>query len=355
MTPLQLHAYSPTPPLQWLGGIIPPIARDLHQKNIDSVVTQALELAIVNLQDLDAIAVTVKPGLALSLRVGLQHAKMLAQQSGLPLIPIHHMEAHALTTRMIERVDFPFLVLLASGGHCLLAVARDVSDFLLLGTGLDDSPGDAFDKTARQLKLKNLPECEGLSGGAAIELLAKGGNPRAFPFPQVMTQLPDCHFSFSGVKFAAKKLIEAEEARLNTSPSSVVSSAPDICASFQYAVLHHIARRLQRAFLFCELTNLLPKDKTLVVSGGVASNSYLRSGLQQVCEMNSCNLVCPPPHLCTDNGIMIAWNGMEKLLQGTGCTHDLETLDIEPRCPLGRDISQEVIAAAIKLPRLKLR
>lgn len=337
------------------GGIIPPIARDLHEGNIESVVTRALFTANVGLKDLDAIAVTVRPGLALSLLVGLRYAKKLVQHSGLPLIPIHHMEAHALTARMIHRVDFPFLVLLASGGHCLLAVARGVSDFLLLGSCLDDSPGEAFDKTARQMKLKNLPDCSELSGGAAIELLAGGGDPRAFSFPQVMTRQPDCHFSFAGLKFAAKKLIEAEEKRLNTGLSSVVASAPDICASFQYGVLHHMARRLQRAFLFCDLKQLLPEFKTLVLSGGVASNSYLRSGLQQVCEMHNCQLVCPPPRLCTDNGIMIAWNGMEKLLQGTGQAENPENVDIQAKCPFGRDISQDVIAAAIKLPRLKLK
>ncbi|KAL8620458.1 hypothetical protein ACOMHN_048391 [Nucella lapillus] len=338
-----------------LGGIIPPIARDLHKANIDSVVTEAVHRANVSLQDLDAIAVTVKPGLALSLLVGLQHAKKLVHQSGLPLIPIHHMEAHALTARMIHRVDFPFLVLLASGGHCLLAVARGVSDFLLLGSCLDDSPGDAFDKVPRQMKLKNLPECSGLSGGAAVELLAQRGDPKAFQFPQVMTRQPDCHFSFAGLKFAAKKLIDTEERRLNTSVTSVVSSAPDICASFQYGILHHMARRVQRAFLFCHLKHLLPKHRTLVLSGGVASNSYLRSGLQQVCEMNSCQLLCPPPHLCTDNGIMIAWNGMEKLLQGTGQAENPGAVDIQPKCPLGKDLSQEVIGAGIKLPRLKLQ
>lgn len=336
------------------GGIIPPIARDLHQKHIDSVVQLALERASVSLQELDAIAVTVKPGLALSLKVGLQHARMLVKTSGLPLIPIHHMEAHALTARMMERVEFPFLVLLASGGHCFLTVARDVSDFLLLGTCLDDSPGEAFDKTARQMKLKNLPSCSGLSGGASIELLARDGNPKAFQFPQIMTKLPDCNFSFSGIKTAARKIIDVEEKRLNVSPSAVVPSAADICASFQYAVLHHLARRLQRGFLFCELKGLLPKEKTLVVSGGVASNAYLRAGLQKVCEQNSCRLVCPPPHLCTDNGIMIAWNGMEKLLQGGGHEENPETVDIEATCPLGRDICQEVIDAGIKLPRLKL-
>ncbi|KAK7484909.1 hypothetical protein BaRGS_00023829 [Batillaria attramentaria] len=313
------------------GGIIPPIARDLHQKHIESVVQLSLDRAGVTLQDLDAVAVTVKPGLALCLKVGLEHARMLVKKSRLPLIPIHHMEAHALTARMIERIDFPFLVLLASGGHCLLAVARNVSDFLLLGTSMDDSPGEAYDKTARQLKLKNLSACSGLSGGAAIELIAQSGNPKAFQFPQVMTQLPDCNFSFSGIKTAARKIIEMEEKRLNVPPSQVVPTAPDICASFQYAVLHHLARRLQRAFLFCELKGLLPKEKTLVVSGGVASNAYLRGGLQKVCEQNSCHLVCPPAQLCTDNGIMIAWNGMEKLLEGIGIAENPETVDLEAK------------------------
>ncbi|XP_025094854.1 probable tRNA N6-adenosine threonylcarbamoyltransferase, mitochondrial isoform X2 [Pomacea canaliculata] len=316
-----------------MGGIIPPIARDLHKENIEPVVSAALEKANVTLNDLNAVAVTVKPGLSLSLLVGLQYAKQLVKKTG---------------------VDFPFLVLLISGGHCLLAVARGISDFLLLGHGLDDSPGEAFDKTARQLKLKNLPQCQELSGGAAIELLARDGNPKKFAFPQVMTRIPDCNFSFAGIKFNAKKLIEAEETKLQISASAVLPNAPDICASFQYAVLYHLARRLQRAFLFCELRGFLPKQKTLVLSGGVASNQYIREGLQQICEKFSCQLVCPPPHLCTDNGIMIAWNGMEKLLQNTGQVHDVDALDIQPKCPFGVDISQELKDASIKLPQLKL-
>ncbi|XP_041366368.1 probable tRNA N6-adenosine threonylcarbamoyltransferase, mitochondrial isoform X2 [Gigantopelta aegis] len=331
------------------------MARDLHKQHIESVVNEALSSANVNLQDLDAVAVTVKPGLALSLRVGLDYALKLVEKSGKPLIPIHHMEAHALTARMIQRIDFPFLVLLVSGGHCLLAVARGVSDFLLLGHGMDDSPGDAFDKTARQLKLKNLPQFAEVPGGVAIETLAKLGNPKAFAFPHVLTQTPNCHFSFAGIKFAAKRLIESEEISQDVSASSVLPNAADVCASFQFGVLQHLAKRVQRGLLFCELKGLLPEtNKTLVVSGGVASNKFLRAGLVKVCDKYSCKVVCPPPKLCTDNGIMIAWNGMEKLLSQEDFAQDPENVDIQPRCPLGVDISEEVSNTALKLPRIKL-
>lgn len=128
------------------GGIIPPIARDLHQQHIEHIVQDALRLASIQLSDVDAIATTVKPGLPLSLLVGMNYGKHLSCKSGKPLIPIHHMEAHALTIRMVQKVDFPFLVLLISGGHCLLAVAQAVDKFLLLGQSLDDAPGEAFDK-----------------------------------------------------------------------------------------------------------------------------------------------------------------------------------------------------------------
>uniref|UniRef100_V5H8L1 N(6)-L-threonylcarbamoyladenine synthase n=1 Tax=Ixodes ricinus TaxID=34613 RepID=V5H8L1_IXORI len=114
---------------------------------------------------MSAIAVTVRPGMSLSLLVGLNFARRLAAKHGKPLIPIHHMEAHALAVRLVQRVDFPYLVLLVSGGHCQLAVVRDIDDFLLLGQTMDDAPGETFDKVARRLKLTNLPECRGLSGG----------------------------------------------------------------------------------------------------------------------------------------------------------------------------------------------
>ncbi|XP_064614471.1 tRNA N6-adenosine threonylcarbamoyltransferase, mitochondrial-like [Liolophura sinensis] len=338
-----------------LGGIIPPFARDLHQENIENVVEKSLTNAHVKLEDMTAIAVTVKPGLPLSLLVGLTYAKQLALRSSKPLIPIHHMEAHALTARMTHGVRFPFLVLLLSGGHCLLAVAQDVDDFLLLGRGIDDSPGDAFDKTARRLKLKNIAQFASMSGGEAVERTAQGGDPRAFEFPAaVMSHHRHCDFSFAGLKYHAHKLIEKEEAKYDTAPDHIIPSAPDVCASFQFSVLRHLAQRLQRGFLFCDLKGLLDSPRTLVVSGGVASNQFIRSGLEKVCAAHDCSLVCPPAHLCTDNGVMIAWNGMEKLQRGIDLRHDVDSLDIQAKCPLGVDLREEVHKATIKLRRIKL-
>ncbi|KAL5006714.1 hypothetical protein ScPMuIL_015520 [Solemya velum] len=339
-----------------LGGIIPPIARDLHRKNIDKVVKEAMEKASVTLEELSAIAVTNRPGLPLSLLVGLSYAKNLSKESGKPLIPIHHMEAHALTVRLTERVEFPFLVFLVSGGHCLLALVEGVSKFLLLGHSLDESPGDAFDKVARRLKLKNRAEFGSMSGGASIECAARQGDPTAFPFPAVRTGYRDCNFSFSGIKFHAQKLIEKEEARQGVEADGILPNVADFCASFQYGILQTLARRLQRALLFCELKGYLQESKTVVLSGGVASNHFVRAGLSRVCAMYDASLVCPPPRLCTDNGVMIAWNGVEKL-KSSKClvaTNDLDSVDIIPRCPLGENITDEILKSSIKSSRLKL-
>ncbi|XP_052095118.1 tRNA N6-adenosine threonylcarbamoyltransferase, mitochondrial-like isoform X1 [Mytilus californianus] len=338
------------------GGIIPSVAQDLHRENIDTVVQEALKSANVVLQDLEAIAVTNKPGLALSLRVGLEYAKELVEKSSKPMIPIHHMEAHALTVRLLKKVDFPYLVFLMSGGHCLLAVANDIDDFDMLGTSLDEAPGDCIDKTARSLCLKNLPQCEGLSGGGAIEMLAENGNPLSFPVPHVMTHYRDCDFSFTGLKTYFKRLIHDEATRQDLPEGQLLSNVSDVCAALQYAMTYTLCRKLQRAFMYSELKGLLPEQKrVLVASGGVASNQYIRRGLTQVCDMFSCQLICPPPHLCTDNGIMIAWNGMEKLMAGKGIAEDPMSVRFEPKFPFGIDRRDDVRLMNIKLPKLKLK
>ncbi|XP_074659318.1 tRNA N6-adenosine threonylcarbamoyltransferase, mitochondrial-like [Tubulanus polymorphus] len=338
------------------GGIIPSLAKRYHQVNIHRVVQTALQQAKLDLKDVDAIATTVKPGLTLCLQVGLDYTKYLVQQSRRPFLPIHHMEAHALTVRLIDKVEFPFLVLLVSGGHCLLLLARDVDDFLLLGKNLDDAPGEAFDKTARSLKLKLLPDCEDLSGGRAIEMLATSGNPRAYDIPIVLAQAQNCDFSFSGLKASYKSKIEAEERRLNLAQHELITNVSDVCASFQYAVLHHLAKRVQRALIYCEMNDYLPQTgKQLVVSGGVASNMFIRGGLSKMCEAYDCQLVCPPPSLCTDNGIMIAWNGIEKLrLNREKYLSDVEMVEVEHRSPIGVDIRHDVESSCIKLKTVRL-
>ena len=338
-----------------LGGVMPFAAKELHAANIDGVVTEALRKAQMDISEVDAIACTNRPGLSMSLLVGLNYAKKLVHRTKKPFIPVHHMRAHALTVRMMENVEFPFLVFLLSGGHCLLAVAQGVDHFLILGSTLDEAPGDAFDKTARELKLKNVPECYGLSGGASVDLMARSGDPTAFELVHVMTREADCNFSFCGLKENFRRTIKREEEKHGVVASGVLPNASDICASFQYSVLQHLAKRLQRALLYCEQSELLPVDrKTLVISGGVASNQYLREGLTKVCAHFDCKVICPPPKLCTDNGIMIAWTGVEKLRINSGIAPDPEAVDAQRKCDIGRDISYQVAQCLIKTEKIKL-
>ncbi|KAF0304512.1 putative tRNA N6-adenosine threonylcarbamoyltransferase, mitochondrial [Amphibalanus amphitrite] len=338
------------------GGIIPPIARDLHAQNIGAAAERALRDAGVSLTELDAVAVTVRPGLSLSLLVGLRHARLLARQASLPLIPVHHMRAHALTVRMAApEVAFPFLTLLISGGHCLLAVAQAPDRFLLLGASRDDAPGEALDKAARRLKLRNLPECATLAGGRAVELLAARGDPHAFEFPLPLSQYRDCSFSFAGLKFTAQKLAASEEQRHGVVASGVVPTAADLCASLQHAVARHLCHRTQRAMDYCQARGLLPDGaRRLVVSGGVACNGYITSCLRRVGEALGFEVHVPPPRLCTDNGVMIAWKGVELLRVGRGGTHDLDSVDIEARSPIGTDVSQDVADMSLKCKWVKL-
>ncbi|OWF40011.1 probable tRNA N6-adenosine threonylcarbamoyltransferase, mitochondrial [Mizuhopecten yessoensis] len=340
------------------GGAKPDIAMRIHKQNIGPVVDTALSAANIRLQDLDAVAVTTKPGLAPCLYVGLNYAKELVAKSGKPMIPIHHMEAHALTARMIHKVDFPFLVLLVSGGHALLTVAQGVEDFQLLGKTVDVAPGDALDKTSRCLNLKVLPECQGLSGGAAIERMARGGNHKAVTCPGITLQTPNCDFSFSGIGSFARRWIEAERLKHNLGEDDVIPNVSDFCASFQHSIMMHFLRRLQRGFLYCQQKGIVSEQPTLVVSGGVASNQIFRQGFEAVCQESGYHLVCPPPKLCTDNGIMIAWNGMEKLLNGTGIEPDPQAVKAIPTkalasCPIGQCVREELVACNIRLPKPK--
>ncbi|XP_030066440.1 tRNA N6-adenosine threonylcarbamoyltransferase, mitochondrial [Microcaecilia unicolor] len=339
------------------GGIIPPVAQQLHRENIDGVVSDALSASGISPKELTAIATTVKPGLGLSLGVGLAYSVKMVNQYKKPFIPIHHMEAHALTIRLTNPVEFPFLVLLISGGHCLLVVARGVSDYLMLGQSLDEAPGEALDKAARRLYLVKHPECSAMSGGQAIEHLAQQGNSlhcEGFKLP--MARYPDCNFSFSGLRNDVNRLILRKEKEEGLQEGQLLSCAADIAATVQHLITRHIVQRTHRAILFCKNEGLLPpKNASLVVSGGVASNQYIRRALRALTDATEFTLLCPPSRLCTDNGIMIAWNGIERLRAGLEILHTAEGFRYEPKAPLGLDISDQVRQAAIKVPRLKLR
>ncbi|KFZ53350.1 hypothetical protein N321_13919, partial [Antrostomus carolinensis] len=222
------------------GGIIPVVAQQLHRENIEQVVTEALGVSGVSVGELAAIATTVKPGLALSLEVGLQYSLSLVNRYQKPFIPIHHMEAHALTVRLTHHVEFPFLVLLLSGGHCILAVAQGVSDFLLLGQSIDIAPGDMLDKVARRLSLRKHPECHSMAGGKAIEHLAQTGNRQPHTFRIPMQQYRNCDFSFSGLQNLVNKAIIQKEKEEGIQEGEILSCVKDIAAAVQHAVAVHI-------------------------------------------------------------------------------------------------------------------
>ncbi|XP_014828991.1 PREDICTED: probable tRNA N6-adenosine threonylcarbamoyltransferase, mitochondrial isoform X3 [Poecilia mexicana] len=338
------------------GGIIPTVAQALHRGNIERVVQEALDRSAVAPAQLAAVAATVKPGLALSLGVGLSFSQRFVRHHNKPFIPVHHMEAHALTVRMLQPLHFPFLVLLVSGGHALLAVARGVDDFLLLGRTLDEAPGDTLDKVARRLSLRKLPRCAALSGGQAIELLAQDGDRKRFRFRTPMGQTPDCCFSFAGLRNQVTLLIQKQEAEEGVEEGTVLSCVSDIAAATQHTVASHLAKRTHRAVLFCRTNRLLPsQNPTLVLSGGVASNQYIRKALAVVAEATGLQLLCPPSRFCTDNGAMVAWNGVERLREGIGILAPEVEVSYEPRAPLGVDITAEVRAAAIRLPSIRIK
>ncbi|KAI5631962.1 glycoprotease family domain-containing protein [Phthorimaea operculella] len=339
------------------GGIIPDVAQDLHKTYIEPTVTDTLLKAKLSMEDIEAIAVTLKPGLPLSLAVGMKYAKHLARKHKKPIIPIHHMEAHALVARMHHEIPFPFLVLLISGGHCLLAVAQDVNKFKLLGESIDIAPGEVFDKVARRMKLRNVPEYSTLNGGKAIELAAaKSTNPHIFKLPLPLAEYKDCNFSFNGLKTSVLLQLHRKEREHEIVADKLIPEVNDLCAALLMATSRHLVHRTQRAMKFCETNKLLPEDnKQLVVSGGVACNNFIFNALSMVCNEFNYKLYRPLPQLCTDNGVMIAWNGLEKWRKGLDIVTDFNTLDIQSVSPLGESLIAEVADSKISTKLLKMK
>ncbi|ESR58519.1 hypothetical protein CICLE_v10021173mg [Citrus x clementina] len=292
------------------------MAEEAHSLAIDPVVQEALHKANLTERDLSAVAVTIGPGLSLCLRVGVQKARKIAGQFNLPIVGVHHMEAHALVARLIEQdLRFPFLALLISGGHNLLVLAHNLGQYTQLGTTIDDAIGEAFDKTAKWLGLDMRR-----SGGPAVEKLALEGDAESVKFSTPMKQHKDCNFSYAGLKTQVRLAIESKniDFRIPISSTSCQDrkSRANIAASFQ------------------------------VVSGGVASNKYVRARLDRAVKNNSLQLVCPPPSLCTDNGVMVAWTGIEHFCVGRfdppPPADDPEDFmyDLRPRWPLGEEFAE---------------
>ncbi|WP_181703402.1 tRNA (adenosine(37)-N6)-threonylcarbamoyltransferase complex transferase subunit TsaD [Chthonobacter albigriseus] len=283
------------------GGVVPEIAARAHVEALDDVIRAALADAGVALADLDAIAATAGPGLIGGVLVGLTTAKALAYATGKPLVAVNHLEGHALTARLTDAIDFPYLLLLVSGGHTQIVRVEGIGRYTRLGTTIDDALGEAFDKTAKLLAL-------GYPGGPAVERMALDGNPARFPLPRPLLHRPEPDFSFSGLKTAVRQ--EAQAA----SPLSPQDVA-DLCASFQAAVADVIADRAGLALRRFAAT-MGDKIPTLVVAGGVAANKTIAARLETLAKSLGARLIVPPLKLCTDNGAMIAWAGAEHLALG---------------------------------------
>jgi len=301
------------------GGVVPEIAARAHVESLDRLVRKVMDEAGLGFGELAAVAATAGPGLIGGLLVGLTTAKAICLVHGLPLVAVNHLEAHALTARLTDDVAFPYLLLLVSGGHCQLVEVNGVGSYRRLGSTVDDALGEAFDKVAKMLGL-------GFPGGPAVERAAEAGDPGRFDFPRPMLGRPGCAFSFSGLKTAVRQTILAlgPEAR---------AAVPDICASFQAAVAASVADRTRHALKLFRAHHPGTRP-TLVVAGGVAANAALRAALQALAARTDSRLVVPPPRLCTDNGTMIAWAGIERLRLGQ--TDPLDTR-ARARWPLDPD------------------
>ncbi len=292
------------------GGVVPEIAARAHVEVLDVLVKRALEKAATTLDECDAIAAAAGPGLIGGVIVGLTTAKALAMVAKKPLIAVNHLEAHALSPRLTEGIAFPYLLLLVSGGHTQLLAVRGVGDYVRLGTTIDDAIGEAFDKTA---KLLGLP----YPGGPEVEKEALKGDPERFALPRPLSGRGVPDFSLSGLKTAVR--LEAEK----IAPLSAKDVA-DLCASFQAAVVDVIVDRTRVALRLCR--EVAGHPNALVVAGGVAANQTVRRALQRLASEAGLRLAAPPPALCTDNGAMIAWAGLERLREGL-----VDDLSVAPR------------------------
>ncbi|WP_215748876.1 MULTISPECIES: tRNA (adenosine(37)-N6)-threonylcarbamoyltransferase complex transferase subunit TsaD [unclassified Gluconobacter] len=300
-----------------LGGVVPEIAARAHLDALPALVQSVLDKAALTLQDIDTFAGTTGPGLIGGLIVGSSYAKGLALALGRPFIAVNHIEGHVLTARLpsLEAdLQFPFLTMLVSGGHCQCISVEQTGQYVRLGGTIDDAAGEAFDKVAKMLGL-------GWPGGPALEKLAQAGRADAFALPRPLKGRDGCDFSFSGLKTAVSRLIEPLG-----SGALPRQFAADVAASFQQAVADVMADRAEHALA------MAPHTTALVVAGGVAANRTLRGALETIADRHGIPFIAPPLRLCTDNAVMIGWAALERLHAGE---HPNE-IDVaaRPRWPL---------------------
>ncbi len=277
------------------GGVVPELAARSHIEKIDLITKNALEKSKIKIKDIDAVAATAGPGLIVCLSVGLSFGKAIASSLNKPFIAVNHLEGHALSPKLNSKLDFPYLLLLISGGHTQFLSVNELGKYKRLGTTIDDAVGEAFDKTAKMLGIE-------FPGGPQIEVYAKKGDPNKYELPKPIFHKGGCNLSFAGLKTAVLRIVK----QIKTNQEKY-----DLAASFQKTVEEILYKKTKIAFK--EFQNINGnRNNTFVVAGGVAANKKIRDTLTKLCREENFNSVFPPINLCGDNAAMIAMVGLEK-------------------------------------------
>jgi len=278
------------------GGVVPELAARSHVENIDFIISKALRDAKINLEQIDGVAATAGPGLIVCLTVGLNVGKAIAGFTKKPFVAVNHLEGHALSPALSNKIKFPYLLLLISGGHSQYLIVKDVNDYKQLGTTIDDALGEAFDKTAKMLNL-------GYPGGPAVEKFAKQGDKNFYKLPEPIINKAGCNLSFAGLKTAVLR----ESKKIN----SEIKLKHDLAASFQNTINKILYKKTKVAIQEFKIRSKKDKLK-LVVAGGVAANKSIRENLKKLAEEMNCKVIYPDLKFCGDNAAMIAWVGIKR-------------------------------------------
>tara|TARA_B100000579_G_scaffold434774_1_gene456441 strand:- start:1124 stop:2140 length:1017 start_codon:yes stop_codon:yes gene_type:complete len=282
------------------GGVVPELASRAHLQILQNIIPKTIKNAGLSKESINIFCATCGPGLIGGLLVGSTVAKAMAVASNKPFYPINHLEGHALSVQINDKVSFPFLLLLISGGHTQFYLVNNIGSYKLLGSTIDDSVGECFDKVAKMI---NMP----YPGGKYIESKSKNGNKNKFNFPKPLLKKNNLDFSFSGLKTAVKL-------EVNKSKKINNKFKEDLSASFQETVTNILTIKMKFAIQHCKRN--YPKVKNVVVAGGVAANNSIRLSLKELCEENKLNIYYPPVSLCGDNAAMIGWACLQRFKIG---------------------------------------
>ncbi|CAG9538452.1 unnamed protein product [Cercopithifilaria johnstoni] len=322
-----------------LGGICPAVAADQHRSYIDLFVDECLNESRIRLCNLNGIAVTTGPGLIISLRVGAEKAVSLARKGCIPLIPVHHMQAHATIATLMKPVPYPYVSVLISGGHSIIAVTNGPDDFEVLLTSTSGSPGECMDKISRALDFEE-PELHDLHPGAALEVMASRSSVDGFKRYSIDIDKfakMALHFNFSWIKATYLVMISGQR----------TLNVPDFCASVQHSIAKYLVKKLNCCLQYLnDFDKIPPRNRLVFISGGVASNKYILAKLDDVCGSLGYSLCAPSKFYCCDNAEMIAWNGLQLLAKGAPSIVPPEKIPasifVSSRPPIGVDISSNL-------------